>query len=294
MAKSHLRLVRPRTVNGTVPPRRRKNAELRTREYLTEAEVERLMKAARDNRYGLRDATMILVAYRHGLRAAELVDLRWDQVELGRNAVLHVRRVKQGVPSVHPLQGDEMRALRELKRSADSPFVFTSERGAPFTTAGFGKMIARAGRSRQAQGRSPAHASARLRLRPGEQRARHPRTTSLFGPQEYPAYGTVHGIKSDAVQGFLALETRGTLGARAARRAFETAKASNGHGGRRALPSGEGPLTPGPPPDAVGLDSRDLAFLKYRVQNLSGKIDDLPCKNAPRGGHYGHRSCEPR
>ena len=155
MAKSHLRLGRPHTVNGTVPPRRRKNAELRTREYLTEAEVERLMKAARDNRYGLRDATMILVAYRHGLRAAELVDLRWDQVELGRNAVLHVRRVKQGVPSVHPLQGDEIRALRELKRSADSPFVFTSERGAPFTTAGFGKMIARAGEAAKLKGAHP-------------------------------------------------------------------------------------------------------------------------------------------
>jgi integrase len=145
MAKSHLRLVRPPTVNGTVPPRRRKNAELRTREYLTETEIDRLIKAARANRYGLRDATMILMAFRHGLRAAELVDLRWEQVELARNAVLHVRRVKQGVPSVHPLQGDEMRALRELKRSASSPFVFTSERGAPFTTAGFAKMIVRAG-----------------------------------------------------------------------------------------------------------------------------------------------------
>jgi integrase len=145
MAKSHLRLVRPRTVNGTVPPRRRKNAELRTREYLTEMEIERLIKVARDNRYGLRDVTMILTAFRHGLRAAELVDLRWDQVELGRNAVLHVRRVKQGVPSVHPLQGDEMRALRELKRFATSAFVFTSERGAPFATAGFAKMVARVG-----------------------------------------------------------------------------------------------------------------------------------------------------
>ena len=61
---------------------------------------------------------MILMAYRHGLRAAEIVDLRWDQVELGRNAALHVRRVKQGLPSVHPLPGDEMRALRDLKRTA--------------------------------------------------------------------------------------------------------------------------------------------------------------------------------
>jgi integrase len=155
MAKLHLKLLPPRTVNGTVPPRRRKNAELRTREYLTEAEIGRLIKAARDNRYGLRDATMILVAFRHGLRAAELVDLRWDQVELGRNAVLHVRRVKQGVPSVHPLQGDEMRALHELKRPANSPFVFTSERGAPFTTAGFAKMVARAGEAAKLQGVHP-------------------------------------------------------------------------------------------------------------------------------------------
>jgi integrase len=155
MAKSPLRLVRPRTVNGTVPPRRRKNAELRTREYLSETEIDRLIKAARANRYGLRDVTMILMAFRHGLRAAELVDLRWEQVELGRNAVLHVRRVKQGVPSVHPLQGDEMRALRELKRSATLPFVFTSERGAPFTTAGFAKMIARAGEAAKLTGVHP-------------------------------------------------------------------------------------------------------------------------------------------
>jgi len=144
MAKTHLRVVAPRTLNGTVPPRRKPNDELRTREYLTEAEVERLIKAAKANRHGQRDATMVLLAFRHGLRAAEIVDLRWDQIELGRNACLHVRRVKNGMPSVHPVQGDEMRALRELKRSADSPFVFVSERGAPFTRAGFAKMVARA------------------------------------------------------------------------------------------------------------------------------------------------------
>ena len=81
MAKSHLKLVTPATVKRTVTPRRLPNAELRTREYLTEAEVERLMAAAKGNRWGHRDATMILVAYRHGLRASELVDLRWDQVD---------------------------------------------------------------------------------------------------------------------------------------------------------------------------------------------------------------------
>jgi integrase len=74
---------------------------MRTREYLTEAKVERLMEATKDNRYGHRDATMILMAYRHGLRAAELVDLRWDQIKF-RTANLHVRRVKQGTPSTHP------------------------------------------------------------------------------------------------------------------------------------------------------------------------------------------------
>jgi len=143
MTKANLRLVSPRAVIGTVPPRRRPNADLRTREYLTETEVERLIKAAKANRHGQRDATMILLAFRHGLRAAEIVDLRWDQVELGRNACLHVRRVKNGIPTTHPLQGNEMRALRALKRN--SPFVFTSERGAPFTQAGFAKMIARLG-----------------------------------------------------------------------------------------------------------------------------------------------------
>jgi len=143
MTKRHLKLVTSRALNGTVPPRRVPNAELRTREYLDESEVERLIKAAKVNRQGQRDATMILIAFRHGLRAAELVDLRWDQIDLGRNACLHVRRVKNGMPSVHPLQGDEMRALRALKR--ESSFLFVSERGAPFTTAGFAKMIARAG-----------------------------------------------------------------------------------------------------------------------------------------------------
>jgi type 1 fimbriae regulatory protein FimB/type 1 fimbriae regulatory protein FimE len=95
MAKSHLKLVTPTTVKRTVA-RRLPNKDLRTREHLTEAEVELLLAAAKGNRHGHRDATMILVAYRHGLRAAELVDLRWDQVDF-RTATIHVRRVKQGI-----------------------------------------------------------------------------------------------------------------------------------------------------------------------------------------------------
>jgi integrase len=146
MAKSRLKLVTPATVKRTVMPRRVPNADLRTREYLTEAEVERLMKAAGKNRWGHRDATMILVAYRHGLRVSELVDLRWEQVDF-RTGTLHVRRVKQGSPSSHPIVGDELRALKRLQREQEpkSTFVFTSERGAPFSTAGFARMVERAG-----------------------------------------------------------------------------------------------------------------------------------------------------
>ena len=136
----------PTIVKRTVMPVRRRNAELRTREYLTDDEVQSLIEAAKANRHGHRDATMILLAYRHGFRASELTDLRWDQIHFS-SANLHVRRVKQGTPSTHPLLGNELRALRKLQRDQQpkSPFVFTSERGTPFTTAGFARMIERAG-----------------------------------------------------------------------------------------------------------------------------------------------------
>jgi site-specific recombinase XerD len=147
MQNSHLKLVTPTALNRTVTPKRPPNSALRTREYLTEAEVERLREAAKGNRYGHRDATMLLVAYRHGLRAAELVDLRWDSVDF-QTATLAVRRLKHGTPSTHPILGDALRALRRLKREQEpkSPFIFTSERGAPFSTAGFARMIERAGK----------------------------------------------------------------------------------------------------------------------------------------------------
>ena len=115
------------------------------REYLTEREVERLMKAAAGNRYGHRDATAILIAYRHGLRASELVALRWDDIELASGR-MHVRRAKGGAASVHPISAKESRALRKLQREAPtSPYVFVSERGAPLSVAGYQRMVARAG-----------------------------------------------------------------------------------------------------------------------------------------------------
>src|SRR6516164_911179 len=72
----------PTTVKRTVSRGRLPNAHYRQREYLTEREVERLMKAAGDNRHGHRDATMVLLTYRHGLRASELCALRWEQLDM--------------------------------------------------------------------------------------------------------------------------------------------------------------------------------------------------------------------
>ena len=144
MANVHLSLVAPAIDNRTVTPRRRPNRDLRPREHLTEREVEMLIEAAKTNRWGQRNSTMILMAFRHGLRASELCGLQWSDVEF-ESGSLHLRRAKGGAASTHPLLGDELRALRVLKREAKSPFVFVSERGAPFSTSGWAKLIERAG-----------------------------------------------------------------------------------------------------------------------------------------------------
>src|SRR3974390_1881433 len=99
----------PMAVNVTV------RRPTRPREYLTEREVEKLIKAAGENRWDHRDATAILIAYRHGLRASELVALRWADIDF-QTGKLHVRRAKGGTASVHPIGGRALRALR-LRRS---------------------------------------------------------------------------------------------------------------------------------------------------------------------------------
>jgi type 1 fimbriae regulatory protein FimE len=138
---------KPTVEKGKVaPPRRLANRERRTREHLTPQEVEKLITAAsRVGRYGHRDATLILVAYRHGLRVSELVALRWDQADL-EQGLLHVSRLKSGMPSTHPLRGPEIRALRRLRREYGiSPYVFTTERRGAMTDSSVRKIVARAG-----------------------------------------------------------------------------------------------------------------------------------------------------
>ena len=125
---------------------RPENTDVRVREHLTPGEVEALAAAAKKRgRYGHRDALVIRMTARHGFRVSELCELRWDQIDL-RAGLIHVTRKKNGVPSTHPLTGDEVRALRQLRRDwPDGRQVFVTERGAPFTRSGFAKMVERAG-----------------------------------------------------------------------------------------------------------------------------------------------------
>lgn len=128
------------------PPKKVKNSARRVREHLNSTEIDKLMQAAKSTgRHGLRDATMILMAFRHGLRVSELVSLRWSHVDL-KQGLLYVVRLKNGVASQHPLFGPELRALRQLQRDyPDTDYIFMSERGSPMTPDIFRKIIARAG-----------------------------------------------------------------------------------------------------------------------------------------------------
>jgi site-specific recombinase XerD len=129
------------------PPIKLTNKSRRSREFLTPNEVDLLMVAAKKSgRHKHRDHTMILMAYRHGLRVSELISLRWQQIDLS-SGLIQVNRLKNGLNSVHPLFGPELRALRKIKRKyPNTEYIFMSERGSPMTTSSFGKIIARAGK----------------------------------------------------------------------------------------------------------------------------------------------------
>ena len=138
----------PSIENRKVLLKRAPNAELRPREYLTPDEVRRLIDhAGRLGRHGTRDAALLTLAYRHGLRVSELVALRWDMVDL-KHGLLHVSRLKNGIASVHPLRGPELRALRKLAREyPETSYVFVTERKGPLTSDTVRKLVVRAGRA---------------------------------------------------------------------------------------------------------------------------------------------------
>lgn len=122
------------------------NLSRRPREYLTPREVEKCQQAAKlTGRHGHRDATMILIAFRHGLRASELVDLRWEHIDLAYG-LIDCTRKKNGQNATHPMTGGELRALRRVKRDyPHTPYVFESERKTPLTERAFHRIVARAG-----------------------------------------------------------------------------------------------------------------------------------------------------
>jgi type 1 fimbriae regulatory protein FimE len=128
------------------PPTKPKNIKVRPREYLTAGEIDKLKSAALEStRHGFRDWLVITIMFRHALRVSELTDLRWEQVEFAKGK-LHVSRLKNGDPSVHYLEGDEIRALRKLQRDyPESAFVFSSQRQGPLTQRTVHHIIARAG-----------------------------------------------------------------------------------------------------------------------------------------------------
>ncbi len=139
----------PRNENSNVPiAPRRKNRDVRQREHLAVEEVERMIRAAKKTgRHGHRDATLILLAFRHALRVSELIELSWHQVDLeGRNKVLHVVRLKNGTPATHPLDRREVVALRELRKLyPESRRVFVSERGEALSPSLVRYLVKRAG-----------------------------------------------------------------------------------------------------------------------------------------------------
>jgi integrase len=175
MENSRLRQAPSTSVNVTVGKR--------SREYLADREVERLIEAAKQNRSGHRDATAILVAYRHGLRASELVALRWDDIESAR----------------------ESRALRKLLREAPtSPYVFISERNAPLSVAGISAHGCQGGRGGEIHvPRAFPHAAACLRVQARQRRPRHSRHPSLSRAPIDHVHGALHGLDAEPVQKLL-------------------------------------------------------------------------------------------
>ena len=127
----------------TPPPKKSSN---RVREYLRDYEVLAMIQAAKKvGRHGVRDGAIILLMFRHGLRSAELVALKWLQIDLV-GGYIEIRRAKHGHDSIHPLRSPELRALRQILKSyPDTQYVFVSERKAPLSTRSIRHIVARAG-----------------------------------------------------------------------------------------------------------------------------------------------------
>jgi type 1 fimbriae regulatory protein FimB/type 1 fimbriae regulatory protein FimE len=143
MKSRHLKLVKSAVMRPV--PARKANEAYRVREHLTEAEMDKLLAALRQNRHGHRDWLIALLIYRHGLRVSEACDLRWDDIDLAKRTII-VRRLKGSTDSSHYLERDELAGLKRLQREgAKSAYLFVNERRQPFGRMGIARMIERAG-----------------------------------------------------------------------------------------------------------------------------------------------------
>lgn len=121
------------------------DAHERAKNFLTPAEVDRLLDAAKQGRHGTRDHLIVLMMYRHGLRVSEATALRRDEVDLATSR-LWVRRLKNGLSVEQPIAGDELRALRRHLGGRDDHlrWLFVSERGAQLTRQAVNYLLAQA------------------------------------------------------------------------------------------------------------------------------------------------------
>src|SRR5437016_6285949 len=121
--------------------------ELRLRAFLTPDEVASLLRAAKKGRHGVRNYAMILIAYRHGLRASEVAGLRVSDIDLKRGTI-YCRRAKNSRSSLHPLKPDEAAALEKVLRQRNlrtSDYVFQSERAGKLSRSAFWRVVAQTG-----------------------------------------------------------------------------------------------------------------------------------------------------
>jgi type 1 fimbriae regulatory protein FimB len=141
------------------------------RNFLTEAEVVRFLQAAKSGRHGIRDQLMMLLLYRHGLRETELFRLAVSALDL-ETARIWIDRWKGSLSTHHPIDGEEVQAIRRFLRVRDSrlPWLFVTERGGQFTRQGIHLLPGPAYRRARRSWQNPsAHAPPYLRVRVGEQ-----------------------------------------------------------------------------------------------------------------------------